>query len=433
MRIGFVLLLLLGCGNGGPTPLPTPLPTPSPTPSPTSSPTPSLTLSTVTPNTFYAGGTPTFVLGTLGDDVADRSIAAQVALVQPLFPGSTVVLDTSIDLAAGPAGWPARPVLYGNGSLNAAVAALGDDIPFSIDRDALALGGHRLTAPGTRIIAAVPGAATHPALLVYAGIGSPGVVDINATRHGGDGFLVADAFGVLARGTWPVPAALPLAQRLEWRTLARTAGTIAVRVRFPVMVPAGANDDATADAIARGVAQAAKTLGLTSAAPIEAYVWPDARSKERWTGNVGDGHAVAIASALHVLVFDAAGLERLVAHEATHVLLGLAWGPTASPLIGEGIAVWVAGGYAGVSLDDFASRRGMGPAPSTLIAAPAFRAKPEGETYPIAGLLVRAAVAAVGLANVRDHLWRTNAESWAAACERAGTTAAALDAAVTGP
>jgi len=59
-----------------------------------------------------------------------------------------------------------------------------------------------------------------------------------------------------------------------------------------------------------------------------------------------------------------------------------------------------------------------------------FRSRPEAESYPLAGMLVDAAVAQVGLAGVRDHLYAAPVDDWSAACVRAGTTAARLDAAV---
>jgi hypothetical protein len=125
----------------------------------------------------------------------------------------------------------------------------------------------------------------------------------------------------------------------------------------------------------------------------------------------------------------AEGLERLVAHEATHVILPQAWGPAGSPLFGEGIAVWVAGFYAGTSLADWNKQFDRTSPISTLIG-PAFRKLPEASSYPGAGLIVDAIMTELGLPAFRDHLFGANALTWESACAAAGTSPAKLDAAV---
>ncbi len=144
------------------------------------------------------------------------------------------------------------------------------------------------------------------------------------------------------------------------------------------------------------------------------------------TGRAGDGWAVPSSRALHVLAVAPRALEALVAHEATHVLGYFAWGPVRTPLLGEGLAVWAAGGYGGVSLDDWKRRFPTPPAVATLLG-PEFLRMPEAEKYPPAGVLVETAIKLVGAAAVREQLLPANAASWDDACRAAGTTAEALE------
>ncbi|MBK9031059.1 MAG: hypothetical protein IPL61_06945 [Myxococcales bacterium] len=394
----------------------------------------------LTPDELLARGTPTLVVGTLGDDAADRAIVLQAERVRELFAGAAIVPDTSIDLAAGPSGWPPNPILYGGAQVNAVVAALGDELPLHVDAERIVVGGETYAGVGERVIAVVPADATHPAFLLYAGTGTPGVAEINSIRHGGEPLLLADVHGRLQTGTWvrgadgEVTATLAArARRIAWRTVDRAVAGATVRVAFPAQLAAAPDEAAVVDAIARGSARAAERLQVAAPPAMTIYVYPDRRSKETLTGDPGDGHAVASGAALHVIRFDPApdgGLERLVTHEATHAITGQLWGPAGSGLIGEGIAVWASGQYGGRALADWQHTRGDRPPVAALLPMKAFRARPEADTYPLGGLLVTIAVERVGLDAVRDHLFGATAETWADACRTAGTTAEALDAAL---
>jgi hypothetical protein len=172
-------------------------------------------------------------------------------------------------------------------------------------------------------------------------------------------------------------------------------------------------------------------LRIAEPSSIAVYVYTDEQRKLMLTGKPGDGHAVPASAALHVRRFDASpggALERLVAHEGTHLLGRTAWGPPGSALLGEGLAVWVSGSYGGVGLEAWrtrAVRHPIGP----LLGMGFFRA-PEGESYPLAGLLVDAAVKEVGLNRMLEHLLPATWKTWAEACRAAGTTPEALALAV---
>jgi hypothetical protein len=268
--------------------------------------------------------------------------------------------------------------------------------------------------------------------LLFAGTGTPGIAEINSSTvmRGNAPIVIADEFGPIITGTWQIdPDGTPRAQvgvsarRVGWRTIDKTIAGVAVAFRF-VDKSSPARDTAAIDRASRGIATSATKLAATGTLAMAVYVHPDRASKQALTGNGGDGHAVAFARALHVIDGDA--LETLVAHEATHVIAPQAWGPAGSPLFGEGIAVWTSGQYGGTPAARF--RKRARPAQSIReLLGPAFRTLPEFTSYPLAGVLVEVAIAKVGLANVRDHLYGATASTWDDACVRAGTTAAALE------
>ena len=403
-----------------------------------------------TPNQRFAAGRPTFVLGTAGDDVQDRRIATQVGLLRGLaLPDSEVVPDASIDLAAGVAAWPTNPVLYGGPAENSVFGALAPSLGVSLSATELVLGGERFEGEGIRFVAAVPAAAArpdrpgHPAFVVFAGTGAGGVAEINANLPLDAPILVADRFGALAKGMWVRDAATGawrpkldpargrrIAYRTEVRRLAAPAAE--VRFHFPAMVPPRATDKPAVDACVRGIEAAAGKLGLTASEPLDVFIYPDRRSKAGLTGSSADGHAVPSSRTLHVLAFDPSpggGLESLVAHEATHVLGYYGWGPAGTPLLGEGLAVWVAGGYQGKTLSQWRGQLTTPPSLEQLLGT-GWKQIPEATKYPLAGLFVEAALAEVGATNLRDHLLSAAPDSWSEACARAGTTAQALQAAL---
>jgi len=389
----------------------------------------------LTPNDLIARGTPTFIVGTLGDDAVDRAIAAQARFISQLFPGATIVPDTSIDLAASR--WPANPVLYGGAHVNAVIAALDKSLPLHVDATQIMVGSETYAGLGQRVITVVPAAPNHPAFLWYAGTGPSGVAEINAIGHGGEPLLIADVFGRLQRGTWvraadgTVTAKLDVrARRIAWRNVERAVAGVPITVAFPHQLAAAPDEVAVVDAIVRAVGLAAERLKVAAPPAMTIYVYPDRRSKETLTGDKGDGHAVASGAAIHVVRFDPAGLEKLVTHEATHVITGQLWEPAGSPLLGEGLAVWTSGQYGGVSLVDWQRKLGDRPAAASLLPSKVFRGKPEAEAYPLGGMVITAAIKLVGLAGVRAHLFGATSETWADACKAAGTTAEALDAAV---
>jgi hypothetical protein len=63
----------------------------------------------LTPDAFLARGPATLVLGTLGDDRADRDMRAQAEVLRSALPGATVIDDASIDVAGGGRGVAQEP------------------------------------------------------------------------------------------------------------------------------------------------------------------------------------------------------------------------------------------------------------------------------------------------------------------------------------
>ena len=409
----------------------------------------------VTVNQFLQRGAPTFILGTAADDRADRAVAIQVDLIRNLLGGSASVpeplQDDAIEVARGRAAWPVRPVVYGGPHINIVLARIAPSLPLAMSASSLRLGDERFTGPGNRLIAVIPGRNDgdqpgYPEFLLYAGTGVPGVAEINAVSHGPHAILVADGFGVLRTGTWRRGPDGSLgvawhgarARRIEWRSERRLLGTgngaAEVQIRFPASLQPAADESEVIDACMRGLRTAQTRLAIVDPASIVVYVYPDRGSKRSLTGNDGDGHAVVSSNALHVVRFDPSpggGLEALMAHEGTHVLAYRAYGAAATPLWGEGLAVWVSGRYAGVSLAEWKGRIAERMDIETVMGA-GFRQMPEARAYPQAGLLVEAAVASVGLDQVLAHLMPATRDRWGDACERAGTTPAALQKAFAG-
>ena len=382
-----------------------------------------------TPNDFYARGLPTFVVGTAGDEMADRGVAGQVKLVRGMaFPTAKAVDDVDVDTAK----WPANPVLYGGEHVNALVKELGPGWGVRVDADRIRIGGETFEGAGMRFIGVVPQCDKHPELLLYAGTGVLGTAEINSVSHGKTPFVVADRFGALVTGRWKDATTAVLdderAHRIPWRAVKRDVGGAAVAFYFPSKLPAPDDEAALIDAGARGLARAIERLKVEAPPPMHLYVYPDLGSIRSITGKAGAGHAIPSALTLHVVQVPAdrrEQFEHLVAHEGTHLLTAHAWGPASTPLLGEGVAVWASGFYAGQALEGW--KKSISGELTVERALSNFRKLPEKETYPFAGLLVEAAVAAVGVEKVRDHLYAAAPSEWAAACKRAGTTAEALE------
>ena len=117
-------------------------------------------------------------------------------------------------------------------------------------------------------------------------------------------------------------------------------------------------------------------------------------------------------------------LQSLLAHEATHVVSYYEWGPPGTPLLGEGLAVWVADDYGGRSLAEWRKAPPRKGAEVARLLGPAFRKLPERETYPLAGILTGVLLEMVGREAFRDHLYPATPATWPEACRAAGTTPA---------
>ncbi len=228
----------------------------------------------------------------------------------------------------------------------------------------------------------------------------------------------------------------PRARRIAWRTVTRDlkigamAKPVVIHVRFPQQLPAAMDEEQVIQACLRGLATAVQKLGAASSTDLSIYVYPDLGSIASLTGKRGDGHAVVEARVLHVVRYDpgpGGGFEKLLVHEGTHVLAHEAWGTVGTPLFGEGLAVWAAGVYGGVSLDNW-KRRIRQPVPAVKdLLGKLFRQMPENQSYPLSGILLDVAVEKLGIRNVRQHLYGATASTWEAACKQTGTTAQELE------
>jgi hypothetical protein len=397
-----------------------------------------------TPNEFLAGGPPTLIAGTLGDARDDREVRAQIELIRGMvFTHSTVVDDETVDPTKGLDGWPERPVLYGGPHVNAVLAALAPRLPFTIDRERLAIGGREFAGREFRLIALVPaliGSETAPAtppFLLYAGCGMPGVAEINAVLHGGTAFLVVDRFGPRVAGSFErgeggrlIPRFGPEAVRIEWRERIQgpTEEGETVRVLRPAMLPAKEGDAEEDAHLLVATGRVRRGLALSGKLELVVYVYPDRRSKASLTGNGGDGHADVLSGTIHVVSGDPGMLESLVVHEGTHIAAHAACGQTATVALAEGLAVAVSGSYGGIDLDDWRARLPADlPALHDLLG-PAFRRLPEPVAYPVAGLLVRALKDRLGPARFAELVYPTPPSKFLSACAAAGLSANEVEA-----
>jgi hypothetical protein len=403
--------------------------------------------SPATPNDFFKRAMPTFIVGTAGDDRADQAIRAQATLIRDLlFPQAKIMNDSDVDVAKGPAAWPANAILFGGPHVNRVLADLVASLPFLLDRGKLAIANEVFEGDEFRLIAVIPswnGDANrpgYPEFLLYAGTGSPGVAEINSVRHGAEPILIADAFGKLLTGSWKRATNGPNApeftrpreRRIPWRTVSREIATnsIAVQLRFPQQLPAAEDEELVIQACLRGLVQAAQKLGVSSAGQVTVYVYPDLGSIASITGQRGDGHAVVEPRVLQVVRSDPAaggGFERLLAHEGTHVLAYESWGAAGTQLLGEGLAVWASGAYGGVSLNDWKKRVARPTPPIADLLGKQFRQMTEAQSYPLAGILVESLIAKLGIAKVREHLYGATSSTWQADCQKAGTTPQAIE------
>lgn len=394
-----------------------------------------------TPNTFIARGAPTFVVGTRGDDIADQRIAVQVQLVRGLaLPRSRAVSDTTIDVTKGPSAWPRNALVYGGEDDNAVIAGLATSLPYRVTRKRIAIGGQVFQGEGYRLIAVTPASENHPEFVLFAGTGEGGMAEINGGIATNTPIVIADRFGTLVHGTWSrtdgklVAKLGPRRRRIEYRTvrrsLAAATGTnqSSVSFLFPAMLDKANNEGELIDACMRGLTTVVKKLGLAAPVDMSIYLYPDRRSKRSLTGNAGDGHAVPSSRALHMYAPTAAAAQQLVAHEATHVLAYYGYGPAGSALMGEGVAVWVSGGYRGRSIAAWKSQ--MQYIPIATLLGSGWRNIPEQNKYPVAGLVVQVAVANLGRDKALRHLLGASVHNWDAACAKAGTTPAKLEARV---
>jgi hypothetical protein len=373
------------------------------------------------------GQSPTFVAGTAGDDFADLRIATQIGVVRGLALPNAPVID---DVAIARDGWPETPILYGSEDTNAALAAVAARLPFRVTGRSISIGGETFKGPGYPQIAAVPASGDRPELGLYAGTVIAGIAEINAGPQPDAPIVVSDVFGPLVTGVWKRSGDDLIAvlgdrrRRIEYRSVNRELDIGSATFLFPKMVDERPADAEVIAAATRGLATVAKKLDLQDLM-VAIYVYPDRRSKESLTGNAGDGHAVPSSRALHIIGTPGPMLEALIAHEATHSIAYYAWGPSGTALMGEGLAVWVAGGYQGKTLSAWAKQIDM--VPISRLLSVGWREIPEAVKYPLAGLLVDVAIETVGVEKFREHLLGATWETWGKACAEAGTGAEVLE------
>lgn len=121
--------------------------------------------------------------------------------------------------------------------------------------------------------------------------------------------------------------------------------------------------------------------------PIATYLYSTRDDKARYTGSSGNAHANAMNFEVHELYGD--GVHAVGAHEDVHVFAWHQIGDANGALLGEGLAVWVDGGWLGQSLDEFtAAQRDAGTLPPLQELIDDFWGYDDALTYGIAGHFV---------------------------------------------
>lgn len=401
------------------------------------------------PNDLYRSEPLTFVTGTMGDNTSDRIVASQVSFIRSTyFPRSAVIADTSL-AGAYSVDWPDNPVVYGGGHVNRLVSAVDSCLPLRVKSNLIRIGDLQLDGPEFQLIALVSerdGDCGHPAFLLLAGSGEPGIAEINNIRHGVNQVEIADRFGGWIWGHWEGAGeeirfvADGQRPRIEWseETLRGgepgTSGNGAM-VCYPAIIPPWNDVERVHGAITKGLAKAGEQLGVHAAA-VRVYVYPDPKSMESLTGKKADAWVSVPAQSIHITIREQFDLDRVadtITHEAAHLYAFLSAGHPVSPLMGEGLAVWVSGQYGGMSLDEHATQLDFDKEQLIRMLSVDFRNYPESATYPLAGLMVGQLVDEFGLeAVLRDYYgtfpteWRGDGATSAFYEETCGSLAARL-------
>lgn len=401
-----------------------------------------------TPNTFYSAGQPSFILGTQGDVLCDRSVNGQARFIRQLFfPEAPVFEDHRIQVTKGAKAWPKRPIVYGGPHVNLVLRQLSTSLPFQMEAGKLTIGGQVFEGDEYRLITVVPARVAdehgpgYPEFLLFAGTGSPGITEINALHHGAQPILIADRFGPYVAGEWRTEPNGRMRAMLNPKTAPRRSwqhfqadnsdiSTEEVHFYFPETIRSSDYQQAAIDACLKGVRSSLEKLHLKKSGPLHVYFYASYQDKAQITGKRGDGHADAATRCIHVIAQHKTklqALQNLIAHESTHVVSHYFWGPPGSSFLGEGLAVWAAGGYGGQSLRVWQNGVFSDPPPLESLLGRGFRQYPEQMSYPLAGCFVEVAMEQIGLEKFKSHIWPALPSQWNEVCQSVGTSMPSLE------
>jgi hypothetical protein len=129
----------------------------------------------------------------------------------------------------------------------------------------------------------------------------------------------------------------------------------------------------------KNLSEMEQALGLRMSGKIDFYHYRNNDQKRALTGNGGNAH-VEGDHTLHTV-------WRVDRHEMVHLLMRRL-GEAESPLLGEGIAVYLAGPWRERNLDDWVrdyAKEGTLPPLSSLVSNQSFRGRSDMVTYPVSG------------------------------------------------
>jgi hypothetical protein len=303
----------------------------------------------------------------------------------------------------------ANLIVFGTHESNPLIAELATG-PVPFERGRFRFGGHVYDEREDGIAVVMPSPfARDRYVLVYAGNAAPGLEMTLSVPTGDHQFtVVAPPIGVAQEGdfctdhAWSYYALYAVDRRADWEAYRATLAHRDTR-HHVIYYTRGTKAEHDIDTIAKqleddyaGILEQLAVAPLDR--PIDTYLWSDRKTKQRFTGDPGNG--IAIGNSVHALYLD--GLSALGPHEYVHVIASARIG-SAQTVWAEGLAVAVTGGWNGKSLHEITrelAATGKLPRLSQLLCC--FRDVDDNITYPVAGDLVTFVIQRYGITRFKQ-------------------------------
>ncbi len=343
---------------------------------------------------FYARGEAVLVHG---DSAEDAAFAEQVDAWYSAF-FDTLTLRAASELTD--ADRALDLMIVGTPDTNALLTELSGHLPVWFESDRFTFGGYRYDEVGHGIALIHPSPFADEAMVaVYGGNSLGGAQATFSVPTGARDYETLRGRGTLQQegdlcrdgDLWGFVAARDQDLRADWEAwvggLEATQGD--GHVFYAVPGSYAAEDMDTLAPFQDG--ELARALETLDVAPLDAdirwFLYPDNETKGEVTGSSGNGHANAWNYEVHAVY--SGGVKAIGAHEDVHVVATHRVGETDHALMGEGLAVWLDGGWWGEPLEHWVETyRGDGSLPALVDLIDDFWGTDDGITYPVAGHVV---------------------------------------------